>query len=121
MYNKKVMDYFTNPRNAGKMDSPDGVGRACNSVDGDEMILYLKIRDNRITEATFQTYGCAAAIASSSMTTELLKNRTLEEALSLKNEEVVEALGGLPPKKADCSVLTEDAVRSAIEDYRKKT
>ncbi|HDL64949.1 MAG TPA: Fe-S cluster assembly scaffold protein NifU [Proteobacteria bacterium] len=120
MYSEKVMDHFTNPRNVGKMEDPDGVGTVGNPVCGDVMKLYIKVKDNRIDDAKFQTFGCGAAIATSSMVTELVKGKTLEEAVGLSNKEVAEALDGLPPVKMHCSMLAEDALKSAIEDYRKK-
>lgn len=119
MYNKKVMDHFMNPRNVGEIENADSVGEAGNPH-GDHMKLFLKIRDNRIEDARFKTFGCAAAIASSSMATELIKGKTLEEAWSLTNEAVAEALEGLPPGKLECSVLSKEAVHSAINEYRKK-
>ncbi len=120
LYSEKVMDHFTNPRNVGKMEDPDGVGTVGNPVCGDVMKLYIKVKDNRIDDAKFQTFGCGAAIATSSMVTELVKGKTLEEAVGLSNKEVAEALDGLPPVKMHCSMLAEDALKSAIEDYRKK-
>ncbi|MDD2340471.1 MAG: Fe-S cluster assembly scaffold protein NifU [Methanosarcina sp.] len=119
MYNKKVMDHFMNPRNVGEIENADGVGEAGNPH-GDHMKLFLKIQGNRIEDAKFKTFGCAAAIASSSMATELIKGKTLEEAWSLTNEAVAEALEGLPPGKLECSVLSKEAVHSAINEYRKK-
>jgi len=120
LYSEKVMDHFTNPRNVGKMEDPDGVGTVGNPVCGDVMKLYIKVKDDRIDDAKFQTFGCGAAIATSSMVTELVKGRTLEEAVGLSNKEVADALDGLPPIKMHCSLLAEDALKSAIEDYRKK-
>ena len=119
-YSQKVIDYFTHPRNVGKIDNPDGVGRAGNPVCGDVMELYIKVQDNKIIDAKFQTFGCAAAIATSSMVTELVKGKSLEEALKISNKAVAEALGGLPPIKMHCSVLAEEALKAAIDDYRKK-
>jgi nitrogen fixation NifU-like protein len=119
VYNKKVMDHFMNPRNVGEIENADGVGEAGNPH-GDHMKLFLKIQGNRIEDAKFKTFGCAAAIASSSMATELIKGKTLEEAWSLTNEAVAEALEGLPPGKLECSVLSKEAVHSAINEYRKK-
>ncbi len=120
LYSEKVMDHFTNPRNVGKMEDPDGVGTVGNPVCGDVMKLYIKVKDDRIDDAKFQTFGCGAAIATSSMVTELVKGRTLEEAVGLSNKEVADALDGLPPIKMHCSLLAEDALKAAIEDYRKK-
>lgn len=120
LYSEKVMDHFTNPRNVGKMEDPDGVGTVGNPVCGDVMKLYIKVKDGRIDDAKFQTFGCGAAIATSSMVTELVKGKTLDEAVALSNKEVAAALDGLPPIKMHCSMLAEDALKSAIEDYRKK-
>ncbi|MFB3887500.1 MAG: iron-sulfur cluster assembly scaffold protein [Thermodesulfobacteriota bacterium] len=119
-YNPIVIDHFQHPRNMGEMENPDGVGEAQNPVCGDTMRLFLKLEGNRITDATFLTFGCAAAIASSSMATEMLKGKTLDEALMISNETVTEALGGLPPTKAHCSVLAQEAVKAAVMDYRKR-
>ena len=119
-YSDKVMDHFMNPRNMGEIEDADGVGEVGNPACGDVMKLYLKIEGDRITDAKFKTFGCGAAIASSSMTTELIKGKTIDEALKLSNEAVAEALGGLPPAKQHCSVLAEDALKIAIEDYKKK-
>lgn len=120
-YNDKVMDHFMNPRNMGEIENPDGVGTVGNPTCGDVMRLYIKVEDGKIADARFKTFGCGAAIASSSMTTELIKGKTIEEALKISNQAVAEALGGLPPVKMHCSVLAEDALKAAIEDYRKKT
>lgn len=120
LYSEKVMEHFRNPRNVGEMESPDGVGHVGNPVCGDIMELYLKVSDNVITDARFKTFGCGAAIATSSMVTELVKGKTIDEALELSNHAVAEALGGLPPIKMHCSVLAEEALKSAIEDYLKK-
>jgi len=119
-YSQKVIDYFTHPRNVGKMDNPDGVGKVGNPVCGDVMELYIKVEDNEIVDAKFQTFGCAAAIATSSMVTELVKGKTLEEALKISNETVTEALGGVPAIKRHCSVLAEEALKAAIADYKSK-
>lgn len=119
MYNKKVMDHFMNPRNVGEIENADGVGEAGNPH-GDQMKIFLRIRDNKIEDVKFKTFGCAAAIASSSMATEMIKGKTLEEAWELTNEAVAEALEGLPPGKLDCSVVSREAIHRAINDYRKK-
>ena len=110
-----------NPRNVGEMEHPDGVGQVGNPVCGDIMKMYIKVKDNVITDVKFQTFGCGAAIATSSMATELIKGKTLEEALKLTNKAVAEALDGLPKVKLHCSVLAEEAVQAAIDDYLKKT
>lgn len=120
MYSEKVMDHFKNPRNVGEIENPDGVGEVGNPVCGDIMKIFLKIKDNRVVDAKFQTFGCGAAIASSSMVTELVKGKTLEEAWQLSNKAVAEALEGLPPIKIHCSVLAEEGLHKAINDYRKK-
>ena len=119
-YSDKVMDHFTNPRNMGEIEDANGIGEVGNPVCGDVMKLYLKIENGTIVNAKFKTFGCGAAIASSSMTTEMIKGKSVDEALLLSNEEVAEALGGLPPAKMHCSVLAEDAVKAALEDYMKK-
>jgi nitrogen fixation NifU-like protein len=119
-YSEKVMDHFMNPRNMGEIEDADGVGEVGNPACGDVMKLFLKIEGDIIVDAKFKTFGCGAAIASSSMTTELIKGKTIDEALKLSNEAVAEALGGLPPAKEHCSVLAEDALRQALEDYKKK-
>ena len=121
LYSEKVMDHFKNPRNVGEIENPDGVGRAGNPICGDVMELYIKINDNKIIDAKFKTFGCGAAIASSSMLTELIKGKSVEEALKISNRAVVEALDGLPPVKMHCSVLAEEAFKSAIEDYLAKS
>ncbi|MSS70803.1 MAG: iron-sulfur cluster assembly scaffold protein [Candidatus Latescibacteria bacterium] len=120
MYNPTVIDHFKNPRNVGSLPDPDGQGYAENSVCGDAMTLYLRVADDRITEAKFRTFGCAAAIAASSALTEMLRGRSLDEALQIRKEDVAGALGGLPPTKLHCSVLAEDAVRAAVADVRKR-
>ena len=116
-YSKKVMDHFTNPRNVGEIENPDGVGHVGNPVCGDIMELYIKVDDGIIVDAKFKTFGCGAAIATSSIVTELVKGKAVEEALKISNKAVAEALDGLPPLKMHCSVLAEEALRSAIEDY----
>jgi len=117
-YSDKVMDHFRNPRNVGEIENPDGIGRVGNPVCGDIMELYLRVEKEVITDARFKTFGCGAAIATSSMVTELIKNKTIEEAAKISNRAVAEALGGLPPIKMHCSVLAEEALTKAIEDYR---
>lgn len=119
-YSEKVMEHFRNPRNVGEMENPDGIGHVGNPVCGDIMELYIKVKDNIIVDAKFKTFGCGAAIATSSMVTELVKGKTVDAALEISNRAVAEALGGLPPIKMHCSVLAEDALKSAIKDYIKK-
>ncbi len=121
MYSEKVMEHFRHPRNVGEMENPDGTGRVGNPVCGDIMELYIKVQEGVIVDAKFQTFGCGAAIATSSMVTELVKGKTLEEALKISNKTVAEALGGLPANKLHCSVLAEEALQAAIEDYRKRS
>ena len=118
--NPILVDHFRNPRNMGEIEDPDGVGEAQNPVCGDTMRLFIKVEDNRINDAKFLTFGCSAAIASSSITTEMVKGKTIEEALAISKEMVTDALGGLPPTKMHCSVLAEKALTTAISDYRKK-
>ena len=120
MYTKEVMDHFSNPRNVGEMPDADGVGTEGNPVCGDVMKIFLKVKDDKIVDAKFQTFGCGAAIAVSSMVTEMVKGKTLDEALSISKETVANALGGLPPQKMHCSNLGADALRKAIEDYKNK-
>ncbi len=120
MYTEKVMELFMNPRNAGRMEDPDGVGEVGNSRCGDIMKIYIKVKDDRIEDISFETFGCASAIASSSMVTEMVKGLTLDEALAISNKDVVNALGGLPPQKIHCSLLAEEGIQAAIEDYRSK-
>ena len=121
LYSEKVMDHFTNPRNVGEIDDAQGVGVVGNAKCGDIMKIYLEIDENDIiTDCKFKTFGCGAAIATSSMATELIKGKSVKEALALTNSAVVEALDGLPPVKVHCSVLAEEAVRSAIADYYKR-
>jgi nitrogen fixation NifU-like protein len=120
MYGEKVMDHFRNPRNVGEIENADGIGEVGNPVCGDIMNIYLKIENNVITDAKFKTFGCGAAIASSSMATELVRGKTLEEAWEVSNRAVAEALEGLPPVKMHCSVLAEEGIHSAINDYRRK-
>ncbi len=120
LYSEKVMDHFTNPRNLGAMDDADGIGEVGNAKCGDIMKMYLKINDNVIEDVKFETFGCGSAIASSSMATELIKGKTVDEALKLTNKAVTEALDGLPAHKMHCSVLAEEAIKAAIDDYNSK-
>jgi nitrogen fixation NifU-like protein len=120
MYNEKVKEAFANPKNVGFIENADGVGKVGNAACGDIMEISLKIEDDRIVDAKFRTFGCAAAIATSSTATEMVKGMTLDEALNLTNAEVVEELEGLPPQKIHCSVLAEEAIKEAINDYRSK-
>ena len=120
LYNATVMDHFLNPRNLGDVQDADGVGEVGAAACGDIMKISLKIKDGVIEDARFKTFGCGSAIASSSMATELIKGRKIEDALSFSNQEVVNALGGLPPVKIHCSVLAEEALRAALDDYLKK-
>lgn len=118
LYSEKVMDHFRNPRNVGVLDDANGVGEVGNPVCGDIMKIYLKVNDDQVIEdVKFETFGCGSAIASSSMATELIKGKTLEEALQLSNKTVSEALDGLPPHKLHCSVLAEEAIKEAAKDY----
>lgn len=119
-YGEKVMEHFRNPRNVGEIPDADGIGNVGNTVCGDIMRLYIKVENDVIKDAKFKTYGCGAAIATSSMITELVKGKTIEEALKVSNSAVAEALGGLPKIKMHCSVLAEEALKSAIDDYLKK-
>jgi len=121
MYSEKVMEHFSNPRNVGEIDNPDGVGTVGNPICGDVMRLFIKVANGRIIDAKFKTFGCGAAIATSSMVTEMVKGKTIEEALKISNKTVAEALDGLPPVKMHCSVLAEDALKAAIEDYFQKS
>ena len=120
LYSEKVMDHFENPRNVGKMEDADGVGEVGNAKCGDIMKMYIKVKDNVIIDVKFNTFGCGSAIATSSMATEMIKGKTIEEALKLTNRAVTEALDGLPPQKLHCSVLAEEAVRAAVKDYYDK-
>ena len=120
-YSEKVMEHFRNPRNVGEIKNPDGIGHVGNPVCGDIMELYIKVKNNIIVDAKFKTFGCGAAIATSSMVTELVKGKTIDEALKISNRAVAEALGGLPHIKMHCSVLAEEALKSAINDYLKKS
>jgi len=121
MYSEQVMEHFKNPRNVGEIENPDGIGYVGNAVCGDVMELYIRVEDGIIVEAKFKTFGCGAAIATSSMVTELVKGKRVEEALKISNRAVAEALGGLPSIKMHCSVLAEEALKSAIDDYLNKS
>ena len=121
MYTDKVMEHFRNPRNMGEILNADGVGTVGNPVCGDLMTMYIKVKNDRIVDIKFKTYGCGAAIATSSMTTELAKGKTLEEAIKITRASVADSLGGLPKVKMHCSNLAADALHAAIEDYREKT
>jgi len=119
-YSEKVLDHFKNPRNVGEIENPDGVGEVGNPICGDMMTFYIKVRDNRLEDVKFKTFGCGAAIAVSSMVSEMAKGKTIEEAMKITNELVAQELGGLPPNKLHCSNLGADALHKAIEDYLKK-
>lgn len=121
MYSETVMEHFRNPRNVGEIENPSGVGEVGNPQCGDIMKMYLQIEDNVIQDVKFRTFGCGSAIASSSMATELIKGKTIEEAMQLTNKAVAEALDGLPPVKMHCSVLAEQAIKSALLDYQEKS
>ena len=120
MYSEKVMDHFSNPRNVGQIDNANAVGEVGNAKCGDIMKIYMDIQDDVIKDVKFKTFGCGAAIATSSMATEMVKGKTVDEALALTNKAVMEALDGLPKEKIHCSVLAEEAIQSAINDYRSK-
>ena len=120
LYSEKVMDHFMNPRNVGKIEDADGVGEVGNAKCGDIMKIYIKVNDGIITDVKFNTFGCGSAIASSSMATEMIKGKPVSEAFELTNKAVAEALDGLPAHKLHCSVLAEEAIKAAIEDYEKK-
>lgn len=120
MYSEKVVEHYTNPRNVGEIENADGIGEVGNSICGDVMKIYLKIENEIIKDVKFKTYGCGAAIAASSVTTEIVKGKTVSEALEITNEQVVEELGGLPPIKLHCSVLAEEAIKTAIADYYRR-
>lgn len=120
MYSEKVLEHFRNPRNMGRIENADGIGKVGNPVCGDVMYIYIKVEDDKIVDCKFETFGCAAAIATSSMVTEMVKGKTIEEALKITNRQVAEALDGLPPVKYHCSLLAEEGIKAAIEDYLKK-
>lgn len=117
LYTETVMDHFTHPRNVGEIPDADGVGEVGNAKCGDIMKMYLKIKDDRIEDVKFETFGCGSAIASSSMATELIKGKTVDEALAVTNKQVVDALGGLPAYKLHCSVLAEESIKAAVKNY----
>jgi nitrogen fixation NifU-like protein len=119
-YSKVVIDHLRHPRNIGEMENPDGVGEAQNPACGDTMRLFIKVDTDRIIDATFLTFGCGAAIASSSITTEMIKGKTIEEVLMISDQVIAEALGGLPATKVHCSILAEKAIHAAVLDYRKR-
>lgn len=119
-YTEKVMDHFSNPRNVGQMENADGIGEVGNAKCGDIMKFYIKVVNGKIVDVKFNTFGCGAAIATSSVATEMLKGLPLDEALKITNQQVVDELGGLPPEKIHCSVLAQEAIEAAIEDYRAK-
>jgi len=120
IYSETVMDHFMNPRNVGEIPDADGIGEVGNPVCGDVMAFYIKVKDNRLEDVKFKTFGCGAAIAVSSMVSEMAKGKTLDEAMKISNRDVAEELGGLPKNKFHCSNLGADALRKAIEDYRSK-
>ncbi|MGN0641620.1 MAG: Fe-S cluster assembly scaffold protein NifU [Huintestinicola sp.] len=120
LYSEKVMDHFANPRNVGEIPDADGIGEVGNAKCGDIMKMYIKVDNNVITDVKFKTFGCGAAVATSSIATEMIKGKTIDEALKLTNKAVVEALEGLPPQKLHCSVLAEQAMKSAVADYYKR-
>lgn len=120
MYSEKVMDHFTNPRNVGELENASGVGTVGNAKCGDIMKIFIKVKDNVITDVKFKTFGCGAAIATSSKATEMVKGKTIEEALQITNKQVADSLGGLPPVKIHCSLLAEEALHAAIQDYKEK-
>ncbi|MBO4570109.1 MAG: Fe-S cluster assembly scaffold protein NifU [Clostridia bacterium] len=120
LYSEKVMDHFRNPRNVGEIADADGIGEVGNAKCGDIMRMYIKVKDNIITDVKFMTFGCGSAIATSSIATEMIKGKSIDEALDLSNQAVVEALGGLPAHKIHCSVLAEEAVKAAVKDYYDK-
>jgi nitrogen fixation NifU-like protein len=120
-YTEKVIDHYQNPRNLGELDDPDGVGVVGNPTCGDMMQIQIKVQDGRIEEVKFKTFGCGAAIATTSVATELIKGKTIEEALQVTNRDVMEVLGSLPPVKVHCSLLAEEAIKAAVDDYRGKT
>ncbi len=121
LYSEKVIEHFKNPQNVGEIENPDGIGHVGNPVCGDIMELYIKVNNSTIVDAKFKTFGCGAAIATSSMVTEMVKGKSIDEALKISNQAVAKALDGLPPIKMHCSALAEEALKSAIEDYLAKS
>ena len=119
-YTEQVVDHYQNPRNMGELEEPDGVGVVGNPTCGDMMQIQIKVEDERIAEVKFKTFGCGAAIATTSVATELIEGKTIEEALRVTNKDVMEVLGGLPPVKVHCSLLAEEAIKAAVDDYREK-
>ncbi len=119
-YSKKVLEYFRNPKNMGRLKDADAIGKAGNPTCGDVMEIYIKVEDNKIVDISFQTLGCAVAIAMSSILTEMVKGKTLEQAEKITSKEIVEKLGGVPPPKFHCSILAKEALKKAIENYKKK-
>jgi len=119
-YTEKLLEHFRNPKNMGRIENPDGVGTVGNPVCGDVMKIYIKVKDNKLEDIKFETFGCGAAIATSSAITELAKGKTIEEAEKISNKDVVDLLGGIPPIKKHCSLLAEEGLRAAIKDYRDK-
>jgi nitrogen fixation NifU-like protein len=119
-YTEKVIDHYQNPRNMGELEEPDGVGVVGNPTCGDMMQIQIKVEGDRIAEVKFKTFGCGAAIATTSVATELIAGKTIEEALQVTNKDVMEILGGLPPVKVHCSLLAEEAIKAAVDDYRSK-
>ncbi len=120
LYSKKVMEYFQNTKNYGKLEDADGIGKVGNPRCGDVMWIYIKVKDNKIIDAKYETFGCVAAIATSSMAIDMIKGKNIDEALRLTNKAVAEALDGLPPEKLHCSLLAEKGIKAAIEDYKSK-
>ncbi|MCM8788234.1 MAG: Fe-S cluster assembly scaffold protein NifU [Candidatus Omnitrophica bacterium] len=120
MYSEKLLDHFRSPRNMGRIENADGIGKVGNPVCGDVMWIYIKVKDNRIEDIKFETFGCGAAIATSSVITELARGKTLEEAEKITNQDVIDVLEGLPPLKKHCSLLAEQGLKAAIKDYRDK-
>lgn len=120
-YTNKVIDYFRNPHNMGKMENPNGIGKVGNTVCGDVMWIYIKVKEDVITDCSFETFGCVAAIATSSALTDLVKGKSIEEALKVTNKDVANELGGLPSMKMHCSLLAEQGFKAAVDDYRKNT
>lgn len=120
MYNDKVLEHFKNPHNVGELENPDGYAEVGSSECGDTMKMYIKVDGNKIADIKFQTYGCCAAIASSSLATDMAKGRTIEEAEAMSKQDIVEELGGLPDKKVHCSLMVEDAIKEAIKDYKSR-